>query len=422
MATTLQLPATSTSLVSLSSSASAPTGKAQLESKFLSMLEEAGVDGAICDKLGHANCTSSVLFGSITEEEKEMVLYLKSAADLDVTLRPDDFLPRARLLSVWRSCRARQDFEVRHVAQRAVENLPPQTTDQDFGLAKEGLERTEQISLLDYQTPSKPYWERKMGEVSTGFMAEPLTHVTNKTQEEATKHNAEPCLTKEGKISVKIPDFSIPLPQECEDLENRLKVMAACLMMCKQRFNHNPKLHTCSMQMFTRYIDWLKGPMIWGMHSLGPDDKPQSCPHIGHVMRYDKAVRTQMNNRMNKGQDIQAALEAALADDTLKQMNLMIPFSCDAHTPECRALTAPGLRAMYNMGPAPAARGLKRPNPSESLNVVRLPNGQGGANTVNTGLSKNQKKRARQAANKAKQGGAALPATAASCSNRPGME
>ena len=105
------------------------------------MLEEAGVDGAICDKLGSANCTSAVLFGNITEEEKEMVLYLKAAADLDVTLRPDDFLPRARLLSVWRSCRARQDFEVKHVAQRAVENLPPQTTDQDFTLAKEALEK-----------------------------------------------------------------------------------------------------------------------------------------------------------------------------------------------------------------------------------------------------------------------------------------
>ena len=65
--------------------------------------------------------------------------------------------------------------------------MPPQTTDQDFGLAKEGLERTEQTTLLDCQTPSTPYWERKMGEVSTGFTAEPLTHVTNKTQEEATK-------------------------------------------------------------------------------------------------------------------------------------------------------------------------------------------------------------------------------------------
>ena len=86
----------------------------------------------------------------------------------------------------------------------------------------------------------------------------------------------------------------------------------------------------------------------------------------------------------------------------------MIPFSCDASTPECRALTAPGLRAMYNMGPAPVARGQKRPNPSESLNVVRIPNGQGGATTVNTGLSKNQKKRARQAANKAKKGQAAI--------------
>ena len=201
---------------------------------------------------------------------------------------------------------------------------------------------------------------------------------------------------------MKIPDFSILLPQDAEDLENRIMVLGACYMMCKQKFNHNPKLHTCSMDVFTRYAKWLKGLMIWGMHSLGPDDKPQSCPHIGHVIRYEKAVRTQVVNRMNRGQDIQSAFEAALADDTLKSMNLTVPFTCDANTSECRALSAPGLRAMYNMGPATNfTRGQKRLQPSD--NVVKIPNGGGGAAAAaNEGLSKNQKKRARQAVNRAK--------------------
>ena len=396
-------------MVALASTIVPTSGRAKLEGKFLSMLEDAGVSEEICNKLGESGCNSSMLFGGITEDEKEMILYLQGACNLDVTQRADDFLPRARLLIVWKACKARQEFEVKHSAQRAVENLPPQATDQDFGLAKEALEKIDKMDLLDYETPSKPYWERKMGEVATGFVTESLTQVTNKTQEDVTKQKAEPCLTQEGKIAVKMSEFTVPLPQDAEDLENRIKVMGACLMMVKQRFHHNPKLHTCNSDLFVRYVKWLKGPMIWGMHSLGPDDKPQSCPHIGHVMRYDKAVRTQVNNRMNRGQDIQAAWEAALADDTLKRMNLEIPFTCDANTPECRALTAPGLRAMYNMGPAPTFS-RKRPSPSESLNVVRLPNGNGGVSTVNTGLSKNQKKRARQAANKAKGSGAAAAA------------
>ena len=238
-----------------------------MEAKFLSMLEDTGVDATICDKLGNAGCTSSGLFGGITGDEKEMVMYLKAACDLDVLARADDFLPRARLLIVWKACKARQDIEVQHTAQRAVENLPPQTTDQDFGLAKESLEIVEKFSLLDYETPSKPYWERKMGEVATGFVAEPLTNVTNKTQEEATKQKAEPCLTQEGKIGVKIPDFSIPLPQNAEDFENQIMVLGACYMTCKQKFNHNPNLHTCSTDMFTKYVKWLKGANDLG-HAL----------------------------------------------------------------------------------------------------------------------------------------------------------
>ena len=54
----------------------------------------------------------------------------------------------------------------------------------------------ERITLLDYQTPSKPFYERKLGEVTTGFVAESLTHVTNKTQEEASKQKAEPFLIR----------------------------------------------------------------------------------------------------------------------------------------------------------------------------------------------------------------------------------
>ena len=145
--------------------------------------------------------------------------------------------------------------------------------------------------------------------------------------------------------------------------------------------------------------------MIWGMHSLGPDDKPQSCPQVGRVVRYEKAVRTQVVNRMNRGQDIQAAFEAALADDPQKH-EPHGPLHVRREHPECRALSAPGLRVMmYNMGRAPSfMRGQKRPPPSD--NVVKLPNDRGGATAANAGLSKNQKKRARQAAIEAKRSSA----------------
>ena len=101
--------------------------------------------------------------------------------------------------------------------------------------------------------------------------------------------------------------------------------------------------------MFERYIKYLRGPTIWGLHSTGPDDKPISCPHIGHIIRYDKSVRGQIAERMNRGQDIKQVWEVSLAYKELKSLNLTVPFTCDADSSECRALSAPGLREAYGL-------------------------------------------------------------------------
>ena len=45
----LQLPPTTSSLVIASANAAPATGKAKLQAKFLSMLEDAGVDATNCD-------------------------------------------------------------------------------------------------------------------------------------------------------------------------------------------------------------------------------------------------------------------------------------------------------------------------------------------------------------------------------------
>ena len=37
-------------------------------------------------------------------------------------------------------------------------------------------------------------------------------------------------------------DFAIPDPRDPEELANRFKVMAACMMFCKMRYSANPKL------------------------------------------------------------------------------------------------------------------------------------------------------------------------------------
>ena len=73
-----------------------------------------------------------------------------------------------------------------------------------------------------------------------------------------------------------------------------------------------------------------------------------------------------------------------------------------------QGFVGPGVESDVNMGPAPSfVRKQKSPPLSDSLNVVRIPNERGGATAANVGLSKNTKKRARQAANTAKGSSAA---------------
>ena len=84
---------------------------------------------------------------------------------------------------------------------------------------------------------------------------------------------------------------------------------------------------------------------------------------------------------MKSGMDSKAALEAAMADNDTRTLHFTTAFGMEAHTAQCRALTAPGLHEIYTNLP----RVQKRP----------APEAQGGAGgQVQTRLSASAKKRA----------------------------
>ena len=97
-------------------------------------------------------------------------------------------------------------------------------------------------------------------------------------------------------------------------------------------------------------------PQVWGF-ALKKDGIPYSCPHIGIVLDYDWAIRSKQSKLLNATHDFQRALEDAIADSDLRLLSFTSPFTCQASSHDCHALSAPGLGDMF---PLMQQRGTKR--------------------------------------------------------------
>ena len=112
--------------------------------------------------------------------------------------------------------------------------------------------------------------------------------------------------------------------------------------MLKLRFMANPTIATASLELLRDYADYLCGEHVWGLVVNGSDG-PIACPCIRQVRNYDMAMRELQHKLMKSGKDFKTALEAAMADPDTRMLNFTTPFGMEAHTAECKALTAPAL-------------------------------------------------------------------------------
>ena len=67
-----------------------------------------------------------------------------------------------------------------------------------------------------------------------------------------------------------------------------------------------------------------------------------ACPTFSMVCNYDFDSRELQHKLMKNGKDFKTALEEAMADPDTRTLNFTTPFSMEAHTAECCALSAPG--------------------------------------------------------------------------------
>ena len=113
--------------------------------------------------------------------------------------------------------------------------------------------------------------------------------------------------------------FGISMPRNSEGLRMRIRIWGLGWIFLKQRFPQKPQLQTASIGLFDRYQEWLSGPQVWGLGTIGPDLRPMSCPSLTQVLGFDFAVRKRVALLTNSGVDIYAAMGHDSADPELRQ-------------------------------------------------------------------------------------------------------
>ena len=297
---------------------------AALEPRFLGLLQQARVPDDIITLLGAKGYDTAHIFGSVTKTDSDFFDFCKAVLNIDPAARADDWVKRSRLTMVWEGCKVRVDVEHKHIAERAVMQLPPQVAIGELEAAKRALEAFKGFEIAKHHCPSEPYFEKKIAHATSFFEAEPLSVVTSKAQEEA--HAASPPHTFDsltGTFKQVKKEFMVPLLETDSELRNRFEIMGNAFMMVKMKFGSNPRLASCALNTFTDYAQFLCGSDIWGFVTKDSNGTPTSSPHIGHVRGYDMGIREHAAKAMNNGKDFKSALEGAIADMNLRHIRFL---------------------------------------------------------------------------------------------------
>ena len=119
----------------------------------------------------------------------------------------------------------------------------------------------EDEELTDDVIPSKAFLERKLGEMSSTFKAEPLTRVTNRNQEDTNQSNTLG-IEANGLVKMSTKEFAVGMPNSAEGLERRLLTLGHCWVFARMKSPAKSQLVSCGMDIFQKYIKFPKGPKV----------------------------------------------------------------------------------------------------------------------------------------------------------------
>ena len=119
-------------------------------------------------------------------------------------------------------------------------------------MAQQALERAYHAIEEDI-APSKPYFERLIGMLSTCFTAEELTTVTTVRQEEEGSAGIGSEADSRGYLRITAKTLAIPMPKGSELYRLRLRTQAYAYNYLRMRFSNVPVLRTITPERFQEF-------------------------------------------------------------------------------------------------------------------------------------------------------------------------
>ena len=145
------------------------TGKDKIESKLLALLMNANVKEDTLNKLGDCEVNTVLLYANIGTCKDSFKKFLELP---EIDIKGDNLAgmtEQAKLIGVWRSLQTVVEVEDKAAAERQQLNLPPTLSKKDIDVLRKLFESSaEGFPVAKSTCPSKPYFQRKVGEVENG--------------------------------------------------------------------------------------------------------------------------------------------------------------------------------------------------------------------------------------------------------------
>ena len=317
-----------------------------MTARLQSILADAEIPEAIQDQLAVAGLTTLGLFASMGSDDKAVREFLADVVGLDPAAEQDRAIRGQLRMNITRICSAfmvsktANEVEVRHNAERSTMQLPLVISTEEFTACRNAFERIE-YKLTEEISPSKPYFERKITELSNEFKAEHLTTVTTGSQEETGQQAIPQVDPKTGFFRMATKSLGIEMPRNAEEFRVRWETLGACLWYVKARSPTRRVLQTVTMARHDSILKWLFGPEVWGLATKGIDGIPISTPTFEHVLVYELALRREVARLMNSGVTWWEAWNEAMNNTTHKQTHFLIHVAVKP----AGVVSAPGMRA-----------------------------------------------------------------------------